>query len=140
MSNEYEDEFSSYYAVEFLAVDTVVEPNSKTIAVGMSLAMENDGDVVDVALSVEDAEKLILALARACYDVRVARGEWVMPGPVSESYKGPRDRVPPPPRWAYEHLTDQEFKALVLDRRCPKCGVVMVHSRLHGYRCDRCAR
>jgi hypothetical protein len=31
-----------------------------------------------------------------------------MPGPVSQSYDGPQDQVPFPPRWAFPHLTDAE--------------------------------
>lgn len=35
-----------------------------------------------------------------------------MPYPVSQSYDGPKDRVPFPPRWAYEHLGDLEYDRL----------------------------
>ncbi len=39
-----------------------------------------------------------------------------MPGPVSQSYNGPQDGVPPfPPRWAMEHLTDTEYEAMKSD-------------------------
>jgi hypothetical protein len=62
-----------------------------------------------------------------------------VPGPVSESNKGPQDKVPFPPRWAYEHLTDEEYEALKTSPAvCPKCGGMRVHTRLRGYRCQRC--
>lgn len=36
-----------------------------------------------------------------------------MPGPISQSYDGPRDGAPPfPPRRAYPHLSDYEYETL----------------------------
>ncbi len=35
-----------------------------------------------------------------------------MPGPVSESRRGPRDRIPFGPRWAYPHLTKENYEKL----------------------------
>jgi hypothetical protein len=62
-----------------------------------------------------------------------------MPGPVSRSYDGPKDSVPFPPRWAYEHLTDEEYEALKTSpARCGKCGGMKIHYRLKGYRCPHC--
>jgi predicted Zn-ribbon and HTH transcriptional regulator len=62
-----------------------------------------------------------------------------MPGPVSQSYDGPRDRIPKPPRWAFEHLTDEEYEAILKEPfRCSKCGMMKTHYRLKGYRCPRC--
>lgn len=35
-----------------------------------------------------------------------------MPGPVSESRKGPRDFIPFGPRWAYPHLNNSDYLKL----------------------------
>lgn len=42
-----------------------------------------------------------------------------MPGSVSDSYDGPVDDVDrtPPPRWAYEPITDEEYAAVVAEWR-----------------------
>lgn len=37
-----------------------------------------------------------------------------MPGPISQSYDGPDDNVALP-RWAFPHLTDAEYEAMVIE-------------------------
>lgn len=41
-----------------------------------------------------------------------------MRGPISDSYGGPMDKKPAPPRWAFPHLSDEEFKEMVGQMRC----------------------
>lgn len=52
-----------------------------------------------------------------------------MPGPVSDSYEGPDDKIPLPPRWAYPHLNDEEYEqmceAVGAPWHCKACGRVM---------------
>lgn len=66
---------------------------------------------------------------------------------ISRSHEGPEDVEKFPPRWAYEHLSDEEYDRL---RRkhyakygpavCPKCGNYRRHSRVNGYYCTICDR
>lgn len=45
-----------------------------------------------------------------------------MPGPISQSYDGPDDTPPLLPRWAFPHLTDEQYAAL--RPSCCMCGGV----------------
>ncbi|MHC4934550.1 MAG: hypothetical protein ACYTGV_20455, partial [Planctomycetota bacterium] len=50
----------------------------------------------------------------------------------SDSYPGPKDHKPVPPRWAFPHLTDEEYKRMIASKmseggrvmaeHCPSCG------------------
>jgi len=66
-----------------------------------------------------------------------------MPGPVSESYKGPSDKKPVLPRWAFPQLTDKEYSDMITTSTtdpfiCGKCGSQKVHERHKGSRCPTC--
>jgi hypothetical protein len=69
-----ETEAVGYYDMEVLAVDVVKSSVDHTLRIGLSLADE-DGDQVDIAVSARDAERLVLLLARAVYDVRADMGD-----------------------------------------------------------------
>jgi len=57
-----------YCDVELLSVDGLYHHELGDLRVGISLAI--DDDQIDVSLSLDDAEKMILALAKAVYDLR----------------------------------------------------------------------
>jgi len=69
-----DSEILGYSDMELLSVDCL-QPLGwvPELKIGISLVFRDDQQPADLALSVEDAEKLVLALARACYDVRSGR-------------------------------------------------------------------
>lgn len=68
-----DSEILGYSDMELLSVDGLQPLDGGPVRIGVSLVFRDDQQPADLALSVEDAEKLVLALARACYDVRSGR-------------------------------------------------------------------
>jgi hypothetical protein len=59
-----------YTDLEFLSVDGLHPMDGGPVRVGISFVIADDGEPIDVSLSPDDAERLIIALAKAVYDVR----------------------------------------------------------------------
>jgi hypothetical protein len=63
---------------------------------------------------------------------------WAIAGPGAKDYEGKRFTKAEAEHQLKVLMTRLSLNLLDMARRCEKCGGVMAHYRLYGYRCMRC--